>query len=109
MRQQREVESGDRVVVGVNHFLEGSEKIEIDTLEIDPAVEERQVRKMAEMRASRDDGAVRDALTALTAACRTDENVVPEILDCARAYCTLFEIRAAMEEVFGSYKEPVFF
>ena len=109
MRQQREVESGERVVVGVNHFLEGSQKIEIDTLTIDPAVEERQVRKIAEMRASRDDGAVRDALSALTATCRTDDNVVPKILDCARAYCTLFEIRAAMEEVFGSYKEPVFF
>ena len=109
LRQQREIESGDRVVVGVNHFLEGSEKIEIDTLEIDPAVEQRQVRKMAEMRASRDDGVVADALSALTAACRTDENVVPKILVCARAYCTLFEIRAAMEEVFGSYKEPVFF
>ena len=46
---------------------------------------------------------------ALTEACRGDENVVPYILDCARAYCTLYEIRAAMEEVFGSYKEPVFF
>ena len=109
MRQQREVESGERVVVGVNHFTEGSGEVEIDTLKIDPEVEKRQVAKMARMRAERDDEAVNEALAALTEACRAEENVVPYILDCARAYCTLYEIRAAMEEVFGSYKEPVFF
>jgi len=109
MRQQREVESGDRVVVGVNHFLEGSEKLEIETLRIDAAIEKRQVKKMAEMRAGRDDAAVQATLAALRDACATEENVVPRILDCARAYCTLYEIRAAMEEIFGAYKEPVFF
>ena len=109
MRQQREVESAERVVVGVNHFTEGSGDIEIETLRIDPEVEERQVAKMADMRVGRDDAAVSATLTALTEACRADANVVPYILECARTYCTLFEIRAAMEEVFGSYKEPVFF
>jgi methylmalonyl-CoA mutase N-terminal domain/subunit len=109
MQQQREVESGDRIVVGVNHYEEGSEKIEIDTLTIDPEVERRQVAKMADMRARRDDEVVASTLAALTIACGSDENVVPRILDCARACCTLYEIRAAMEEVFGSYKEPVFF
>ena len=109
MRQQREVESGERVIVGVNHFTEGSGDIEIDTLRIGPEVEQRQVAKMTSMRAERDDDAVRMKLAALTEACRGEENVVPFILDCARAYCTLYEIRAAMEDVFGSYKEPVFF
>jgi methylmalonyl-CoA mutase N-terminal domain/subunit len=96
-------------VVGVNHFLEGSEKIEIDTLKIDPEVERRQVAAMAELRATRDGDTVRASLTALAAACASGDNVVPRILDCARAYCTLYEIREAMEGVFGSYKEPVFF
>jgi methylmalonyl-CoA mutase N-terminal domain/subunit len=109
MRQQREVESGNRVVVGVNRFREGSGDIEIDTLRLDPDVEQRQVAGMAAMRAARDDGRVQETLVALTEACGSDENVVPRILDCARAYCTLYEIRAAMEEVFGAYKEPVFF
>jgi methylmalonyl-CoA mutase N-terminal domain/subunit len=109
MRQQREIESGDRVVVGVNHFTEGSGKLEIDILKLDPQIEERQVAKMAEMRDARDGEHVAETLAALTAACGTDENVVPRILECARAYCTLYEIRAAMEEVFGAYKEPVFF
>ena len=109
MRQQREIESGERVVVGVNHFTEGSGKLEIDILKLDPQIEERQVAKMAEMRGARDGEHVAETLAALTAACGSDENVVPRILDCARAHCTLYEIRAAMEEVFGAYKEPVFF
>ncbi|MBW3534666.1 MAG: hypothetical protein KY453_05525 [Gemmatimonadetes bacterium] len=57
----------------------------------------------------RDDAEVERTLKALTAAAAGDENLVPRILDCARAYCTLYEIRHAMEEVFGAYKEPVFF
>jgi methylmalonyl-CoA mutase N-terminal domain/subunit len=109
MRQQREIESGERVIVGVNHYTEGSGAIEIDTLKLDPTVERKQVARMAELRARRDGARVQETLAALTAACRTDENVVPCILDCARAYCTLYEIRHAMEQVFGSYKEPVFF
>ncbi len=109
MRQQIEVESGDRVVVGVNHFTEGSGDIEIDTLRIDPSVEQRQRQRMADVRARRDDAEVARTLDALAEACTGDDNVVPRILDCARAYCTLYEIRHAMEGVFGSYKEPVFF
>jgi methylmalonyl-CoA mutase N-terminal domain/subunit len=109
MRQQREIEAGDRVVVGVNDFQEGSGKIEIDVLRIDASVEEKQRARMAELRERRDDAEVRRTLAALSEASRGHENLVPRILDCARAYCTLYEIRHAMEEVFGSYKEPVFF
>ena len=109
MRQQREIESGDRVVVGVNKFTEGSGGIEIDTLRIDPSVEAGQVESMADLRERRDADEVERTLSALRHASGTEDNVVPFILDCARAYCTLYEIRAAMEDVFGSYKEPVFF
>ena len=109
LRQQREVEGGTRTVVGVNAFLEGSERVEIDTLKIDPDAERRQVARMAELRERRDAAAVDATLAALAQACAGQENVVPRILDCARADCTLYEIRAAMESVFGAYKEPVFF
>jgi methylmalonyl-CoA mutase N-terminal domain/subunit len=64
---------------------------------------------MAKMREGRDDEAVQRALAALEATCRDGGNLVPRILDCARAYCTLYEIRHAMETVFGAYREPVFF
>jgi methylmalonyl-CoA mutase, N-terminal domain len=109
MRQQQEIESRERVVVGVNEFTDGGEKVEIETLRIDPQVEARQRERMARLRESRDAEAVERTLAALTEAARTGENLVPRILDCARAYCTLYEIRHAMEEVFGAYREPVFF
>ncbi|NNF26094.1 MAG: methylmalonyl-CoA mutase, partial [Gemmatimonadetes bacterium] len=109
MRQQAEVESGFRTIVGLNEFTDGSGDIEIDTLRIDASVEERQRARMAELRAQRDAGRVDATLTALKTAAADGTNVVPAILDCARADCTLYEIRAAMEEVFGAYREPVFF
>ena len=108
-RQQMEIESGLRTVVGVNAFTRGSEDIEIDTLRIDASVEQRQRERMARLRARRDDREVSRTLAALQEAASTDANVVPFILDCARAYCTLYEIRLALEEEFGAYREPVFF
>ena len=108
-RQQAEVESSQRLVVGVNDFLEGSEKVEIDTLRIDASVEVRQRQRMADLRAARNDIDVAQALEGLERSCEGGTNVVPGVLDCARAGCTLYEIRNAMEKSFGSYKEPVFF
>jgi methylmalonyl-CoA mutase N-terminal domain/subunit len=109
LRQQGEVEASTRLVVGVNEFTEGSGNIEIDTLKIDPSVEERQRQRMADLRVGRDDVEVQRTLRALVEVCRDGGNVVPAIIECARADGTLFEIRHAMEEVFGGYKEPVFF
>jgi methylmalonyl-CoA mutase N-terminal domain/subunit len=108
-RQQREVESGERVIVGVNDFEEGSEHLHLDILKIDTSVEQRQKERMARLRRERDDARAQAALAKLEEAARGDENLMPHLLDCAHAYCTLYEIRHAMEKVFGSYKEPVFF
>ncbi len=93
----------------MNEFTEGSEGVEIDLLKIDPTVEGRQRARMAELRERRDDERVESSLAALTEASRGEENLMPHLLECARAYCTLYEIREAMEKVFGAYKEPVFF
>jgi len=109
MVQQTEIEQNQRIVVGVNEFTEGGGDVEIDTLRIGPEVEEQQRAKMAKMREERDDAEVERTLAALTQAAADGSNLVPRILDCARAYCTLFEIRHAMEQEFGAYKEPVFF
>ena len=108
-RQQSEIESGERVVVGVNEFTDGSSELAIDTLRIDQAVERSQVARMADLRVRRDDARVRTTLRELRGAANGSANLVPFILDCARADCTLYEIRHAMEEVFGPYREPVFF
>ncbi len=108
-RQQAEVESSQRLVVGVNDFLEGSEEVEIDTLRIDASVEERQRQRLADLRVARNDTDVAQALEGLERSCEEGTNVVPGILGCTRAGCTLYEIRHAMEKTFGTYEEPVFF
>ena len=108
-RQQWEIEQHRRTIVGVNEFVTEEGELTIPLLKVGAEAEREQRARMADMRASRDDGLVQSRLTALREAARTDANLMPFILDCARAYCTLFEIRAAMEEVFGAYREPVFF
>ena len=109
MRQQVEIENADRIVVGVNDFIVEGEEIEIPLLKIGKEAEQRQRERMAELRRTRDQGEVDRSLRALKDAARAGENVVPALLDAVRAYATLYEIRYAMEEVFGAYQEPVFF
>ncbi len=108
-RQQWEVEQHRRLVVGVNAFATGEDELTIPVLRVADSVDREQRERLAALRASRDAALVRRRLDALRDAARTDANLVPLILDCARAYATLFEIRHAMEEVFGAYREPVFF
>jgi methylmalonyl-CoA mutase N-terminal domain/subunit len=108
-RQQWEIEQRRRLVVGVNEFVTDEPELSIPILRIGEEADIEQRASMAKMRASRDNALVTQRLNALREAARGDTNVVPYILDCARAYCTLYEIRAALEDVFGAYREPVFF
>jgi methylmalonyl-CoA mutase N-terminal domain/subunit len=108
-RQQWEIEQRRRTVVGVNEFVTDEPELTIPVLRVGAEVDARQRERMAALRASRDNAACALRLDALRAAARTEANLIPFILDCARAYCTLYEIRAAMEDVFGAYREPVFF
>jgi len=108
-RQQWEVEQHRRVIVGVNDFVTDEPELKIELLKISEEMERDQKQRMAAMRARRDSALVEKRLTALREAASTSQNLMPFILDCARAYCTLYEIRAAMEAVFGAYREPVFF
>ncbi|MGZ8412294.1 MAG: acyl-CoA mutase large subunit family protein [Gemmatirosa sp.] len=108
-RQQWEIEQHRKLIVGVNEFVTDEEELTIPLLRIGQEAEEEQRGRMAELRARRDQALVTQRLDALREAARGSTNVVPFILDCARAYCTLYEIRAALEDVFGAYREPVFF
>ena len=108
-RQQWEVEQHRRVIVGVNEFVTDGPALEIELLKIAEETEREQGQRMAKMRSARDSTLVEKRLSALREAASTSRNLMPYILDCARAYCTLYEIRAAMESVFGAYREPVFF
>jgi methylmalonyl-CoA mutase N-terminal domain/subunit len=107
-RWQQEVEAGQRRIVGVNAYQVEDEP-EVPILKIDPKLEEQQVARVREARASRDEDAAQRALAALTEAARGDANLMYPLLDCARAVCTEGEIVRAMREVFGSWTEtPVF-
>ena len=108
-RQQWEIEQHRHVVVGVNEFVTNEPELTIPTLKVGEDTTVLQHQRLARLRATRDDALVRQRLAELSAAAATDANLIPHILDCARAYCTLYEIRAAMEAVFGAYREPVFF
>jgi methylmalonyl-CoA mutase N-terminal domain/subunit len=108
-RQQWEIEQHRRVIVGVNEFVTDGPALEIELLKIAEETERDQRQRMAKMRAERDNALVEKRLVALREAAASSRNLMPYILDCARAYCTLYEIRAAMETVFGAYREPVFF
>jgi methylmalonyl-CoA mutase, N-terminal domain len=108
-RQQWEIEQHRRAIVGVNEFVTDEPELSIPILKVGADTERSQRESMAQMRATRDSAACDAALDRLRAASAGTENVFPYILDCARRYCTLYEIRAAMESVFGAYREPVFF
>jgi Methylmalonyl-CoA mutase, N-terminal domain/subunit len=108
-RQQWEIEQHRRVIVGVNDFVTDEAELKIELLKISEGTEREQAERMSRLRAERDNTLVERRLAALRNAAATSSNLMPFILDCARAYCTLYEIRAAMETVFGAYREPVFF
>ena len=107
-RYQREVDSGERLVVGVNEFVNAGDE-EIPTLKVDPALERKQVGRVEATRAKRDSAEVERTLAELKRAAATDANLMPLLLDCARARVSEGEMIAAMQEVFGTYSEsPVF-
>ncbi|MDX9957204.1 MAG: methylmalonyl-CoA mutase [Clostridia bacterium] len=103
---QMDIESGDRVVVGMNKF-QVKEAPPTGLLRVDPAVGEQQSRKLATLRASRDNVKVQAALRAIDAASRSSDNLMPHILSAVRAYATLGEICDVMRGVFGEYQQKV--
>ena len=102
-RYQREVEEGERVIVGVNRFQSDDQPIEL--LQIDETAGRRQSEKLETLRRRRDNSCVRKTLDALRRAAEGTENTMPYILDAVRAYATLGEICDALRAVFGTYQE----
>jgi methylmalonyl-CoA mutase N-terminal domain/subunit len=104
-REQERYEKGRLIKVGVNEFVEENET-PLDVLKIGPEIEKTQVESVKRLRGDRDDAAVQLALQALQSAARDEtQNMMPPLIDCARAYCTEGEIVNALREVFGEYTE----
>jgi methylmalonyl-CoA mutase N-terminal domain/subunit len=107
-RYQQEVDSGQRIIVGVNDYrLE--DEAQLDILRIDPDLERKQIGRVQAVRAARDTEAVEQALGALREAAAADANMMEPLLEAARAHCTEGEIVESLQRVFGTYTEsPVF-
>jgi methylmalonyl-CoA mutase N-terminal domain/subunit len=108
-RYQSEVDEKRRIVVGVNRYVQEDEQ-PIETLKIDPALERKQIERVRALRARRDSAAVESALARLQEdASREDRNLMPPIVDAAKAYVTMGEMCDALREVWGVWREtPVF-
>ncbi len=107
-RYQQSLEKGDKRVVGVNVHTE-TVAGELDILRVSHEVERAQRRELAARREARDDAAVRAALAAMVEVARTDENIIPAMLDAVRAEATLGEICGALRDEWGAYAEPARF
>ena len=102
-RLKKEVDSEDRILVGVNKFAEQNEK-QPDLLRIDDRVEIEQKKALKKLRQSRDNKKLEAALSKMQAAAETEENLMPYIIDSAKAYATTGEISNKFREVFGEYR-----
>jgi len=103
-RFQQAVESGDKVIVGVNDFVQPDEK-PVPILYIDERTAETQLARLETLRQSRDNTRVRQTLDALRETARGDGNTMYPLLDCVRAYATIGEMCDALREVWGEWEE----
>ncbi len=103
---QKDIESQERIVVGVNKFTTSGEQ-PIDLLKMDPATSQRQVERIKEVRLSRNQSKVAEALQDLRKAAQSDDNLMPPILTAVKAYATLGEICGVLRDVFGEYQQQI--
>ncbi len=102
-RYQREVDCGERILVGVNKYVD-DQPADIQVLELDPAGERRHVERLCRVRSERDGARAEACLRRLEDACTGANNLMPYLLEAAHAYCTLGEICGVMRRTFGEYQ-----
>lgn len=105
---QKAVERNEQTIVGVNKYAMEDEFARIEVLQIDENVRVHQLERLARTKASRDNGAVANALERLKKAAQTNENTMPATIEAVKAYATVEEICVALRDVYGIYEEPAF-
>ncbi|MGY5865892.1 MAG: methylmalonyl-CoA mutase family protein [Candidatus Thorarchaeota archaeon] len=108
-RYQREIDSGDRKIVGVNDYVLEDEQVTIPVLKIDEEVERRQIKRTQKIRSTRDNKKVDEALDGLRKASEGEENVMPHIVEAVREYATIGEIFEVWRDLWGEWDEPKIF
>jgi methylmalonyl-CoA mutase N-terminal domain/subunit len=107
MLYQRQIDAEDKIIVGVNRYKSESENL-IPILQVSDELEKQKKQALAELRATRDNAKVEQALKALKAGAQGTDNLLPLILDAVRAYATLGEMCNTLREVFGEYVDPAY-
>ncbi len=107
-RYQQQIDSQEKIVVGVNKYVRGAEP-PIEILRIDPEVEKRQMERLKKVKEERDNVKVKDRLGKLKDAAKRDENLMPYIIDAVREYATLQEICDVFRDVYGVFRDPAMF
>jgi methylmalonyl-CoA mutase N-terminal domain/subunit len=105
-RYQKETDDKDRIIVGVNDFVEET-PVEIALVDMDPQGEKKHLDRLNRLRRDRDGIRTEKSLDELRKAAEGDVNVMPFILDCVKAHATLGETCGVLREVFGEYREPI--
>jgi methylmalonyl-CoA mutase N-terminal domain/subunit len=108
-RFQLDLEKKRRFMIGVNKYADPNEKIEIPLLKIDQSTEDEQIRRVQKVRAGRDGAKALKRLDVLKIAAKGTDNLMPPIIECAKAYCTLGEIIQVLRDEYGEYIEPPIF
>ncbi len=109
-KYQKEVERGTRKIVGVNCYkTDNDDEINVPVLKVDPEVERVQYERLKKLRENRDNSKVERALKELEKQAKTETNVMPYLINCAKAYATLGEIRETLVGVFGEYQPKDWF
>ncbi len=107
-RYQQQVDKGEKIVVGVNKYVQEKEE-PIEILRIDPEVERKQIERLKKIKETRDNAKVAQLLGELKEAAERNDNLMPYIINCVRAYCTLQEICDVFRDVYGTYRDPGMF
>jgi len=102
---QHKIDNNKRIVVGVNEFINDQQDIDIPILEIDTRAEQNQIEKLSQLKNNRDPKEVERSLVEIKKACKNGDNLVPLIVNSAKAYCTLGEIIKTMKAEFGEWQE----
>ena len=107
-RHRQEVESGDRIIVGVNRYANEEPPVE-GLMRVDEEAARQQVARLERLRRERDEGSSQAALSRLADVARGADNTVPAMLECVEAYCTLGEMSGVLREAFGEQQEMAAF
>ena len=102
---EQEIESGKRTVIGVNKYVIEDEEHHTQLLQVDPAVGDRQMAKLKKLKETRDNAAVEKALAKVRKVARSEENIMPCLIEAVKTYATLGEVCGVLREEFGEYHQ----